>query len=232
MNIKAQLLEFAELDYQRFSARLLPGTPNILGVRLPILRKMAKQIAKENGREYLKQNDEVYFEEFMLKGMVIGYLKDTTVHEMMSYIRHFVPKINNWSVCDSFCSGLKITKQNQQVFWPMLIAYLSSEEDFEVRFAVVMMLTYYVDNQYVTEILKEFDRIKHTGYYVRMAIAWAISICYVKYPQLTLNYLETTTLDTYTYNKALQKISELTKSDAETKALMKQMKRNEKILGL
>ena len=69
MNVKAQLLELAEPNYQQFTARLLPGVSNILGVRLPILRKIAKQIAKENWREFLKQDDEVYFEEVMLKGI-------------------------------------------------------------------------------------------------------------------------------------------------------------------
>ena len=206
---------------------MLPGTPDILGVRLPILRKMAKQIAKENWREFLNQNDDIYFEEIMLRGMVIGYIKDISIHEVMKHIQIFVPQINNWSVCDSFCSGLKITKQYQKQFWPMITSYLSSDQEFEVRFAVVMLLIYYVDNQYVTDVLRELDQVQHSGYYVRMAIAWAISACYVSYPHLTLSYLKQTQLDTFTYNKALQKISESMKSDIKTKELMKQMKRNE-----
>ena len=206
---------------------MLPGTPDILGVRLPVLRKIAKQIAKENWREFLNQNDDIYFEEIMLRGMVIGYIKDISIHEVMKHIQIFVPQINNWSVCDSFCSGLKITKQYQKQFWPMITSYLSSDQEFEVRFAVVMLLIYYVDNQYVTDVLRELDQVQHSGYYVRMAIAWAISACYVSYPHLTLSYLKQTQLDTFTYNKALQKISESMKSDIKTKELMKQMKRNE-----
>lgn len=207
---------------------MLPGTPDILGVRLPVLRKIAKQIAKENWREFLNQNDDIYFEEIMLRGMVIGYIKDISVHEVMKHIQTFVPKINNWSVCDSFCSGLKITKQNQKQFWPMITTYLSSEQEFEVRFAIVMLLTYYVDNQYVTDVLRELDQVQHSGYYVRMAIAWAISVCYMSYPNLTLKHLEQSQLDTFTYNKALRKISESMKSDVKTKELMRQMKRNER----
>ena len=225
MNVKAQLLELAEPSYQEFSSRLLPGTTNILGVRLPILRKIAKQIAKENWREFLKQNDEVYFEEVMLKGMVIGYTKDASVFEIMQYIKNFVPKIDNWSVCDSFCSGLKITKKHQQQFWPMITSYLSSDNEFEVRFGIVMMLNYYVDNKYVVDTLNHLEQVNHSGYYVRMAIAWAISVCYVQYPNLTLSYLKESQLDTFTYNKALQKICESLKSDQKTKELMKQLKR-------
>ena len=225
MNVKAQLLELAEPSYQEFSSRLLPGTTNILGVRLPILRQIAKQIAKENWREFLKQNDEVYFEEVMLKGMVIGYTKDASVFEIMQYIKNFVPKIDNWSVCDSFCSGLKITKKHQQQFWPMITSYLSSENEFEVRFAIVMMLTYYVDNRYISDVLNHLENVAHSGYYVRMAIAWVISVCYVQYPNLTLSYLKESQLDTFTYNKALQKICESLKSDQKTKEFMKQLKR-------
>lgn len=225
MNVKAQLLELAEPSYQEFSSRLLPGTTNILGVRLPILRKIAKQIAKENWREFLKQNDEVYFEEVMLKGMVIGYTKDASVSEIIQYIKKFVPKIDNWSVCDSFCSGLKITKKHQQQFWPMITSYLSSDNEFEVRFGIVMMLTYYVDNRYISDVLNHLENVAHSGYYVRMAIAWAISVCYVQYPNLTLSYLKESQLDTFTYNKALQKICESLKSDQKTKELMKQLKR-------
>ena len=225
MNVKAQLLELAEPSYQEFSSRLLPGTTNILGVRLPILRKIAKQIAKENWREFLKQNDEVYFEEVMLKGMVIGYIKDASVSEMMQYIKKFVPKIDNWSVCDSFCSGLKITKKHQQQFWPMITSYLSSDNELEVRFGIVMMLNYYVDNKYVVDTLNHLEQVNHSGYYVRIAIAWAISVCYVQYPNLTLSYLKESQLDTFTYNKALQKICESLKSDQKTKELMKQLKR-------
>ena len=225
MNVKAQLLELAEPSYQEFSSRLLPGTTNILGVRLPILRKIAKQIAKENWREFLKQNDEVYFEEVMLKGMVIGYTKDASVFEIMQYIKNFVPKIDNWSVCDSFCSGLKITRKHQQQFWPMITSYLSSDNEFEVRFGIVMMLNYYVDNKYVVDTLNHLEQVNHSGYYVRIAIAWAISVCYVQYPNLTLSYLKESQLDTFTYNKALQKICESLKSDQKTKELMKQLKR-------
>ncbi len=227
MNIKAQLLDLAEPNYQQFTSRLLPGITNILGVRLPALRKIAKQIAKSNWREFLNQNDDIYFEEIMLRGMVIGYIQDASVHEVMKHIQNFVPKINNWSVCDSFCAGLKITKKHQQQFWPMITSYLSSEHEFEVRFGVVMMLIYYVDNRYVTDVLAKFDEIKNSDYYARMAIAWAISVCYVNYPHLTLNYLNQTKMDTFTYNKALQKISESLKSDLKIKELMKQMKRAE-----
>ena len=229
MDIKNELLTLAEPDYQVFASRLLPGTPNVLGVRLPHLRKMAKKIVKEGASSFLTQSEFVYFEEIMLRGMVIGYLKNISLSQHLQFIKEFVPLIDNWSVCDSFCSGLKVVGQHRDFFWPEITAYLTSPNEFKVRFGVVMLLNYYVDNGYVERVLMLVENVKHQGYYVRMAIAWAISVCYVHYPHLTLRYLQGSTLDTFTYNKALQKIRESLKTDPDTKALMKQMKRSETV---
>ena len=112
LNIREQLFELAEDEYKQFSSSLLPGIDNLLGVRLPALRKIAKQIAKKDWRSYLENADEIYFEEIMLQGMVLGYINDD-IEDVLGYIVDFVPKINNWSVCDSFCVGLKITNKNK-----------------------------------------------------------------------------------------------------------------------
>ncbi|MBU3093459.1 DNA alkylation repair protein [Clostridium sp. CF011] len=112
--IREQLTELAEEDYKIFSSRLLPNTNNILGVRLPYLRKIAKQIVAKDWRSYLEGASSKYFEEVMLQGMIIGYAM-AEIEEILSYVEKFVPKIDNWSVCDSFCSGLKITNQYKEV---------------------------------------------------------------------------------------------------------------------
>lgn len=223
--IKQQLLALAEPDYQKFSSRLLPGTENIIGVRLPHLRKIAKQIAKQEGSNYLLQADDTSFEEVMIQGMVIGYLQKSDIEEVLALVATFVPKINNWSVCDSFCSGLKITKHYRERVWQFLKPYLHSSHEFEVRFAIVMMLNYYLDQDYLEEVLKELNQIKHQGYYVQMAIAWAISICFIQNQDLTLAFLNQNNLDDFTYNKSLQKITESLKLDLQMKQIIRGMKR-------
>lgn len=95
--IKEQLFELADEEYQKFSAALIPNINNVLGVRLPELRKLAKKLAKGDWRIYLEQAESEYFEEIMLQGMVIGYVK-TDVEEILRYVADFVPKIDNWSV--------------------------------------------------------------------------------------------------------------------------------------
>lgn len=224
--IRKQLLELAEDEYKKFSSNLLPGVDNLIGVRLPHLRKIAKEIAKTNWRIYMDNNNYIFFEEIMLRGMVIGYIDKCEIEEVLEYIADFVPLINNWSVCDSFCVGLKITNKNKERVWEFLQTYISSDKEFEVRFAVVMMINFYIDEDYVELVLKKLDTIKHDGYYVKMAVAWAISICYIKFEGLTLEYLKNTNnLDDYTYNKSLQKICESLKVDKKAKDLIRSMKR-------
>ena len=111
MTIREELYQLAEEDYRKFQQKLLPDCCDLLGVRLPELRKIAKRIAREDYDHFLTQEPEDYFEEKMLKGMVISYLNpdEAGLYTVIKAIDSFIPKIDNWSVCDSFCSGLKYT---------------------------------------------------------------------------------------------------------------------------
>lgn len=222
--IRKQIFELIDPDYQKFSAALIPNINNVLGVRLPELRKLAKKITKGDWRTYLATAKDKYFEEIMLRGMVIGYVK-TDIEEILYYVASFVPKIDNWSVCDSFCTGLKFTKENKERVWEFLQPYLSSKKEYEIRFGVVMLLDFYIETEYINRVLILLDRVKHEGFYAKMAVAWAVSICYVKLPNSTMAYLRNNTLDDFTYNKALQKITESNRVDNETKSLIRNMKR-------
>lgn len=222
--IKQQLLELAEPDYQKFAAALVPNVSGMLGVRLPLLRKLAKDIAKGDWRSYLAATDSEYFEEIMLQGMVIGSAK-ADLQELLTYVELFVPKIDSWSICDSFCAGLKFTNRHKEQVWQFLQPYLKSNKEFELRFGIVMLLDFYIVEEYIERVLGLFDEVNHEGYYVKMALAWAISICYIKFPELTLDYLQKSKLDDFTYNKALQKIIESRRVDQEAKELMRKMKR-------
>jgi 3-methyladenine DNA glycosylase AlkD len=222
--IRKQLFESVDTNYQKFAASLIPNVDNVLGVRLPELRKIAKETAKKDWRTYLEENEDEYFEETMLQGMIIGYA-DAEVENKLYYVAAFVPKINNWSVCDSFCSSLKFTKNNKERVWKFIQPYLVSEREYEVRFGVVMLLNFYVEEDYVESVLNHLDQINHEGFYAKMAVAWAVSICYIKFPDSTGEFLKNNTLDDFTYNKSLQKITESTRVSKETKMSIREMKR-------
>ncbi|MWV42966.1 DNA alkylation repair protein [Paenibacillus sp. HJL G12] len=224
VSVREQLFSLADEEYRKFSAALIPNISNVLGVRLPELRKLAKQIAKGDWRNYLKEADSDYFEEIMLQGMLIEYVKED-VDVKLKYVAAFVPKIDNWSVCDSFCTGLKFAKTNQEIVWEFLQPYLNSSLEYEIRFGIVMLLDYFIDVLYIDRVLQVLDTIKHEGYYVKMAAAWALSICYIKLPESTMAYFTTCSIDDFTFNKALQKITESYRVDPETKKLIRSMKR-------
>ena len=225
MNIKKQLKELSEEDYQKFSATLLPNIDNVLGVRLPILRKLSKEILKDKDCEkFLKTTNFKYMEEYMLKGMVIGLLKKP-IDEVLLYVKDFVPLMDNWSVCDSFCCGLKITNDNLDKVFDFLKPYFYSKNEYELRFVYVMLLNYYLRDEYIDRVLRIVDDFKDDRYYSRMAVAWLISICYIKYPHKTKKYLKNSKLDDWTYNKSIQKICESLKVDKTTKEKIKLMKK-------
>ena len=226
--IRHKLEELAEEGYRKFSASLTPGKENILGVRLPLLRKLALTLTKGDWRSYLSEAGQVpvseaSMEEELLQAMIIGYC-DTDLEEKLSLAAAFIPRIECWSVCDSFCSGLKVTDTNKDRIWGFIQPYLSAEQEYEIRFGVVMLL-HYLEPEYAPLAFTSFDKIRHEGYYVRMAVAWVISMYYVKLPEITLEYLKKNELDKFTYNKALQKIVESLKVSQEEKALIRGMKR-------
>ncbi|WP_339204787.1 DNA alkylation repair protein [Paenibacillus sp. FSL K6-3182] len=224
--IKEQLIALKEDDFQKFTAALIPTINNVLGVRLPKLRQLAKSIASDDWRTYLKDADSEYFEEVMLQGMVIGYAQ-ADITERLNIVAEFVPKIDNWSVCDSFCNGLKFTTDNKSAVWDFIQPYLVCDKEYEIRFGVVMLLGYYIEETYIERLLQLLDQTKRETYYVKMAVAWALSICYIKQPEATMNYLKSgaNSLDEFTYNKALQKIIESYRVDQETKIIIRGMKR-------
>lgn len=222
--IREQLEQLKEPEYQAFTARLLPGIESILGVRLPELRKIAKKLAKDNWQEYLEQASNDSMEEIMLQGMTLGYARGT-LQQKESFLRKFIPKIDNWSVCDSCCATIKLAKEQPQEMWEFLQEYLHSEKEFEVRFGLVQLLNYYVNQVYLARVLEEIDSISNKAYYVQMAQAWAVSICYREFPEETEPFLKQNHLDDFTHNKALQKITESLKITKAQKEYIRSLKR-------
>ncbi|HJA42100.1 MAG TPA: DNA alkylation repair protein [Firmicutes bacterium] len=208
MQIKVWLKENEDPKYRAFSLKLLPSVSNLIGVRLPLLRKKAKELAKtEIWREFLQKADESWFEEIMLKGFVIGQA-EMSDEERLKWIAWFVPKINNWSVCDSFCNSLKFTKKNQAVVWQFLLPYFQKKEPYAVRFAVVMLLNYYLDEIYLLRALELLRTVDCSDYYVKMAVAWALSTAYVKNSDQVWPYFDERIYSSDVLQKTYQKIIE------------------------
>lgn len=225
--LREKIEALAEPDFQKFSAALIPGVSRLLGVRLPVLRNLVREEVSGNWRELLENPaGDPYAEEVMLDGMLIA-LARMEPEERLEHVARFVPRMDNWAVCDTFCSGLKFSKKHPALVWEFIQPYLNSSRVYDVRFAVVMMLAHFITEDYVEQVLALLDGVRHEDYYVSMAVAWAVSVCYVKFPALTLEYLRTSSLSDFTYNKALQKIIESLRVSREDKELMRSMKRKQ-----
>ena len=219
------LVSQAEEDYRRFSMSLLPGTDSVLGVRLPALRKLAKKLARGEWQEYLKGAADDSMEEILLQGMTLGYVK-ASFAEKKPYLDRFVGKIDNWSVCDSTCSGMKPqNEEDAEAFFRYAVCLAKDRREFVARFGIVMILDHFITEDYIHEVLELLDEVSHDGYYVKMAVAWAISVCYVKFEKETMALLLDNALDDFTYNKSLQKITESFRVSKEDKARIRKMKR-------
>lgn len=224
-SLLAQLKTYAEPGYAEFMKKLTPGAGNVYGVRIPTLRRMAKAITKQNWKGFLHAARDSSFEEQMLRGMVIAHAP-CPIEEKLALASDFIPSISNWAVCDGFCSDFKAAANHRAMAREFLNRYLASDREFELRFAIVMLLCYFVTDEYIDDTLAVLINIRHDGYYVKMAVAWAISVCFVKQREKTLPLIESHAIkDGFTHNKALQKIIESYRVSAQDKVRIKSLKR-------
>lgn len=225
-NIKQVLEEYVDEKFKDFTSALIPGSRPILGVRVPILRKIAKEIAKEDWRTYLKEATEDSYEEVAIKGFVIGYVKES-LEVLLPYITDHMDKIDDWSLCDGFCSNLKIVASHREEFLGFLLPYAKFDAEFKQRVVAVMLMNYYLTDEYIDLSLNVLDSLKNEKYYCKMAVAWAIATAWAKQRDKTYVYMqeENNTLDDWTYNKAIQKMLESYRVNEVDKHMLRGMKR-------
>lgn len=218
---RERLLALCANGNKPFTQGLHPGVENILGLRVPDLRALAKEIAHADWRDYLKSPGDLYMEERMLHGLVLGQIKVDDAEEYLRLVDQFVMGINSWSVCDtfSFAGKKRFVDANHAIVLERLTAYMHSSTEYAVRFGVVMLMHYFLDSGNTDWFMNQMESVTHQGYYVRMAIAWAVSVAFVKSPDAMTARLRGSSLDDFTFNKAISKITDsyrVTAADKET----------------
>lgn len=218
------LFSLQDTKYKEFHSKLTLEN-NLIGIRTPILKKIAKDISKTDYKSFLKYNQHEYYEEIMIHGLLIGYIDE--FEETITYLDDYYKYITNWATCDLTCSNLKIFKKNLDKGFIYINKLIKNSNPWIIRVGVVLLLDYYINEKYLDKIFKICDKIKCRDYYVKMAIAWLISICYIKYPIVTKKYLNDNLLDDWTYNKAIQKIKESNRIESKKEIeLLKRSKEN------
>ncbi len=221
--VQARLFELQDLAYRDFHSRLMPTVPKekIIGVRVPELRKFAKEFAKtEDSKEFLKILPHKYYEEDNLHAFLIEQIKD--FDECISALDDFLLCVDNWATCDMMSP--RIFKKNTEKLLPKIEEWLISDYTYQVRFAIGMLMKFYLDENFDERYLSLVASVKSDEYYINMMIAWYFATALAKQWEKALPYIENKVLDKWTHNKAIQKAVESYRITEEQKEYLKTLK--------
>ena len=231
--IRKELINMSDKKVAKMTLKVCPTADikDILGIKIPELRKKAKKmIASNEFEQYIEESNKIeskkYIEEIILQGLVIAYSK-AELEEKLEYMKSYIPQISNWLINDTVCSTLKVKKkQEQKMLWNFIVPYLKSQKQFEVRFAIIMMLDNFIIEEYVDKVISNLDKVKNKEYYTEMAIAWTLAEIGIKFNDKAMEYLKgNNNLDKFTFNKTLQKMRESYRISQVQKEELKAMKR-------
>lgn len=223
--IKARLNDSRDEKYRDFSLSLTKGSAlPMLGVRLPVLRKLAGEIARDDARGFLNDCDFSSIELTTLYAFVLGKLKGD-IGEALGYFARAVPHIDNWENCDALCQSFKQARKHPGETWDFLMRLRESGGPFPLRVVVVTMLSHFLTDEYIDRVLEVLETTRCEAYYYKMGAAWAAATAMAKYRDKTLAFLRTCTLDDWTYNKSIQKMLESYRVSDADKAVLRTMKR-------
>ncbi len=222
-DIKNRLFALQDKEYKEFHSRLMPtvNPDTIIGVRTPVLRKLAKELAKESEyMKYIYMLPHFYYDENNLHGCLIETIKDYT--ECIEAVNKFLPYVDNWATCDLMSP--KVFKKHRTELLEEIKIWLASEQTYTIRYGIEMLMTHYLDEDFQKEYIEWVAAIRSEEYYVNMMIAWYFATALAKQPAAALPYIEQNRLDIWTHNKAIQKAVESYRISAEQKAYLKSLK--------
>ncbi|MCF8094477.1 MAG: DNA alkylation repair protein [Desulfobacteraceae bacterium] len=219
-----ELKHLSDEKYRAFSRKIVRTKQEVLGVRLPALRKIAKRIAGQCPDKFIIGDKKNIYEMVMLEGLVLSYL-DRSFIDLLSMTENFLCRVDNWAQVDSTVSAFRNISREKNKVLPVVEKWLKSENEFFVRAGLVVVLTHYVEKQNLDMIFDLSQRVSHSGYYAYMANAWLISVCMAGFPEQTIRFFKSNTLDDKTHNKAIQKSRESCRVSKEDKDIINKLKR-------
>lgn len=223
LNLKLQTL--AESDYKVFNEKIIPTKYEIRGIRMPALKKLAKELSTEPDVEtYLKGAEYTTYEHILLYGLVLGQLKKSSLETIFSYLDPLILKFDNWAHVDTIISALKIFKKYPDEVLAHFLPLKAHEGEFTKRVFVIILMDYFMDEKHIDVALKHLPEVPQGQYYVDMAIAWAISLGLVKFYDKAIPLLEQQTFSKFVHNKAIQKARESYRITPEIKEYLNNMK--------
>lgn len=227
LRVRTELFERQDLPFRDFTMRGTPGAGEVIGVRIPEVRQIAKGLCRGDFDSYLSAEPKEYMEEILLHGIIVAQVK-MELDLRLGLLKKFIPRIHNWLVCDVVANSFRIKAEQESKYWAFLVQYLDSNDEFAVRFMLVMMLDHFLKDDYTAEVLAVADAVKHPGYYVEMAKAWLVAEALVKDREVAMSYIYDNHLSNFAFNKAIQKTRESYRVSAADKELLLQLKESKK----
>ena len=222
--VRERLFELQDLQYRDFHSALMPtvSKDKIIGVRVPLLRKLAKELFRNGaGEEYIKNLPHKYYEEDNLHAFIIEQIRDFDV--CLAQTERFLPFIDNWATCDIFSP--KIFAEDPDTIYNKSLEWIASDKIYSVRYGIGMLMRYFLDENFSDDILKNVSQIKSDEYYVNMMIAWFFATALAKQYDSTIIYIENKILDIWVHNKAIQKAIESNRISSDTKKYLRTLKK-------
>ena len=228
LELANHLATIQDLKYKKFNDKIINTTSKTIGVQIPKLRKIAKEILKGNYITLLNLETPDIFELHIIHSLLLCQIKD--IDTSLKYFESFILKINNWAVCDLICAEYKTVKQDIKLFKNKIANWCESNNEFVVRTGLILMLKNYINTD-IDFVLETISKIDNNKYYVIMGIAWTLSIAYLRHPNKILNYLQNTNLNNTVKIKTYQKIIESNQVSTEEKESIKKLKTQARALN-
>lgn len=223
MKVIEELIKLQDKDYGDFHSKLIPDMPRekLIGVRTPDVRKLAKAFTKDpECQKFLNTLPHNYYEEYILHGILISEMKD--YDQCITYLENFLPYVDNWAVCDLM--NPKPFKNNRDKLLEKIKVWIKSNHTYTCRFAMLMLMKHFLDEDFKTEYLKMPASVHSDEYYVNMMMAWYFATALAKQWDATIPYFEQPVMDKWTHNKAIQKARESYRVTKEQKEYLKTLK--------
>lgn len=221
--VRTELQALADQNYREFNSKLMPTVEKstVFGVRTPVLRKFAKEFFKDpRSSEFLTALPHRYFEENQLHAFLVEQIKD--FDRCILAVEAFLPFIDNWATCDCFSPA--VFKMEPDRLLPYIEKWLTSSHVYTVRYGVVMLMRYFLDEQFDENYLKWVAKVPTNDYYLSMVVAWYFATALTKQYEVTLPYIQNCLLDKATHNRAIQKAIESLRISEKHKAYLKTLR--------
>lgn len=223
MKIQEELFKLQDISYKEFHSKLIPTIDKntIIGIRIPLLRSYAMKIKyTKEADKFLNTLPHTYYDENVLHALLLSEMTD--YETFIKSLQAFLPYIDNWAVCDVLKP--KSIKKHKQLFIDEIKSWISSKDTYTIRFGVVMLMTYYLDEDYQKDYLNYPLQVKSDEYYVNMAISWFYATALAKHYDEVVKILKDKKLSVWVHNKTIQKAIESYRITKEQKEELKKLK--------